>query len=617
LRLKYLFIAALSLVASGTLAGPINPVETYEQRFLRLTGTNKTAFRFASDGIITSYNASGVETGSWNSDDGTFRGSLNAADILAGALDDARLSAAARDAITKRHTQNTDTGTNAATFSVNTAASGSFNAPHLVMKGTDDAGDPQDWSIDPEADGGQVNINFNGSPAVVHADTFNATHLVGEASGVTAVPAASLTGTISDARLSANVSLLGSSISSSEITDGTIVNADISSSAAVDPAKFGAGTWDVGAGNFVRINGRFRVQSSASYPSSDIGIKNTDAPSPRFPVLITDARASLGAGYYGGRMLLEDDSINQNDISASQIIMTGTGSQVANIMLSSASWSTLVPGTLPGVLYANYVATDKDVHSYRDGYFQGGLSVGQAAQDHTHDGSFWLGSVGSGGVNSTPTFGCQETRFYTDTLGLHAQNNHAAAQWGSVSHAFWFDDAGLFKGSLMTSGSVTATSYVGSGSALTGVVHSEADTLNSIAARGASTDYQVSLYHALELRMDTVSDIAGLDVHETETDGHYVFQYNGDTVGGWYTPQSLKADGGITGASLTASSGGVSAQGDISTPGNIIITAPGGGYFSCTDAIGAGWNGITEDVNPAEVSSFKIVGGIIVSYVGI
>ncbi|MEK7817050.1 MAG: hypothetical protein AAB281_02210, partial [Actinomycetota bacterium] len=44
--------------------------------------------------------------------------SLNASNISSGTLADARLSAAAQDAITKRHTQNTDTGTTSTTFTL-------------------------------------------------------------------------------------------------------------------------------------------------------------------------------------------------------------------------------------------------------------------------------------------------------------------------------------------------------------------------------------------------------------------------------------------------------------------------------------------------------------------
>ena len=52
-----------------------------------------------------------------------------------------------------------------------------------------------------------------------------------------ALPASQLSGTVPDARLSASVSLLGSSIESAEITDGTIVNADINAAAAIADTK--------------------------------------------------------------------------------------------------------------------------------------------------------------------------------------------------------------------------------------------------------------------------------------------------------------------------------------------------------------------------------------------
>jgi hypothetical protein len=51
------------------------------------------------------------------------------------------------------------------------------------------------------------------------------------------LPATQLGGTISDARLSANVSVLGASIESAEITDGTILNANISASAGIVDTK--------------------------------------------------------------------------------------------------------------------------------------------------------------------------------------------------------------------------------------------------------------------------------------------------------------------------------------------------------------------------------------------
>ena len=51
------------------------------------------------------------------------------------------------------------------------------------------------------------------------------------------LPATQLTGTIPDPRLSASVSLLGGSVDSAEITDGSIVNVDISPAAAIADTK--------------------------------------------------------------------------------------------------------------------------------------------------------------------------------------------------------------------------------------------------------------------------------------------------------------------------------------------------------------------------------------------
>jgi hypothetical protein len=92
-------------------------------------------------------------------------------------------------------------------------------------------------------------VNGDGRPDLISANLFDNTLTVlfntttftgkfaGDGSGLTGLNAANLTGTVADAALSANVSKLGSSIDSSEITDGTIVDADISPSAAIADAK--------------------------------------------------------------------------------------------------------------------------------------------------------------------------------------------------------------------------------------------------------------------------------------------------------------------------------------------------------------------------------------------
>ena len=76
--------------------------------------------------------------------------------------------------------------------------------------------------------------------AYANALTFNnaANAFTGNGSGLNNLNASQLaSGTVPDARLTANVSLLGPGIESSEITDGTIVNADINSAAAIADTK--------------------------------------------------------------------------------------------------------------------------------------------------------------------------------------------------------------------------------------------------------------------------------------------------------------------------------------------------------------------------------------------
>ena len=69
------------------------------------------------------------------------------------------------------------------------------------------------------------------------AGTVSAFGYNGNGSGLTGLAAANLTGIVPDARLSGNVSLLGASVDSAEIADGSIVNADISTSATIADTK--------------------------------------------------------------------------------------------------------------------------------------------------------------------------------------------------------------------------------------------------------------------------------------------------------------------------------------------------------------------------------------------
>jgi hypothetical protein len=76
---------------------------------------------------------------------------------------------------------------------------------------------------------GGVGIGANNPQTALHvAGTVTATSFSGSAAGLTGLNASQLaSGAVPDARLSANVSLLGGSIESGEITDGTITAADV------------------------------------------------------------------------------------------------------------------------------------------------------------------------------------------------------------------------------------------------------------------------------------------------------------------------------------------------------------------------------------------------------
>ena len=78
-------------------------------------------------------------------------------------------------------------------------------------------------------------------------------------------------GTLADARLSTNVSLLGSSIESSEITDGTIVNVDINVSAAIADTKLGTiATAGKVADTALSTNVAFLNRSSPTFTGTNV-----------------------------------------------------------------------------------------------------------------------------------------------------------------------------------------------------------------------------------------------------------------------------------------------------------------------------------------------------------
>lgn len=112
--------------------------------------------------------------------------------------------------------------------------------------------------------GGTITGAVTATASTFTGGTFNAGTFAGTGSGLTALNASNISsGTLADARLSGNVSLLGPSIASAEITDGTIAMADLAD-ASVTKVKLGAdvGVWDIASGNAYRLTGNVGIGRS-------------------------------------------------------------------------------------------------------------------------------------------------------------------------------------------------------------------------------------------------------------------------------------------------------------------------------------------------------------------
>ncbi|MBE2284928.1 MAG: tail fiber domain-containing protein [Prosthecobacter sp.] len=126
--------------------------------------------------------------------------------------------------------------------------------------------------------GGTITGAVTATDSTFTGGVFNAGTFAGTGSGLTALNASNIsTGTLADARLSGNVSLLGSSIESAEITNGTITTADLAD-ASVTKAKLGAdvGVWDNASGNAYRSTGNVGIGFSTA-PAAKLEVRGPAA----------------------------------------------------------------------------------------------------------------------------------------------------------------------------------------------------------------------------------------------------------------------------------------------------------------------------------------------------
>jgi len=171
-----------------------------------------------------------------------------------------------------------------------------------------------------EADAVSVDVG-SAAGKIVQLDATGALPAVSGANLTTLNASNLASGTVSDARLSADVSLLGSSIDSAEIADGTIVNADISAIAAIADTKLAT------------ISAAGKVADSAL--SSNVSLLGSSIESAE----ITDGTitaADLGADSVGAEELA-GDAIQPGDVEY--------GDLPALVRTSTAASSSLAIGT--------------------------------------------------------------------------------------------------------------------------------------------------------------------------------------------------------------------------------------------------------------------------------
>ena len=314
------------------------------------------------------------------------------------------------------------------------------------------------------------NLVTNGQTGVTLGGTFS-----GNGAGLTNLNAANLTGTLADARLSANVSLLGNSIASAEITDGTIAAVD------VDVTSFNTTFWRA-AGN------------AGTTPGTHfLGTTDNQA----LELKVNGARAlRLEPNTNGAPNMIGGSAVNYVGTGIFGATIAGGGA--ANYFGSAYSNSVLSVFSSIGGGLNNTIRTNA-IYSTIGGGNQNTIQPNSSSStigggdNNTIQTNASASTIG-GGLSNTTTPNAQYATIpggrensatnYAFAAGYRAKANHTGAfVWGdntpgdfaSTSNNQFLIRAGGFVGinknnpatALDVNGTVTATAFIGNGSGLT------------------------------------------------------------------------------------------------------------------------------------------------------
>jgi hypothetical protein len=268
-----------------------------------------------------------------------------------------------------------------------------------------------------------------------------------------------------------------------------------------------------------------------AFPESMLDIKQqmTDDPDDLFTYFrFTPSGMQAGnptPSTYGHDVHIVGNAVIDGGITAGAVSATETINTFNNVVatdgiylhtdvsITSLGWL----AKIVGCVIADSLLANHDIHAQRNIYALMRLIVGTARQTNGPEGSI-VWQLGTGGRTPVPYTTTTLCIAYPANDGMHFRTHYDPTFLGLISNAFWFDDAVLATGNFETSGTfientkrVVVPSRVttaGTGVAVTtsdangtviitgSALTTEADTLNTVTGRGATTANAVTLSNA-------------------------------------------------------------------------------------------------------------------------